>query len=77
MTFAGTRLCEQLAGVSRSNNSRWQISSTLLSPEQINCGKFLVLFPFSASADEGEFTNASHCTVHSIHTVKIAFGTQS
>jgi hypothetical protein len=73
MTFTGTRLYEQLAGV--SNNSRWQINSTLLSPEQINCCKFPVLFPFSASADEGEFNNESHCTVHSIHIVNVAFRT--
>jgi len=75
MAFTGTRLHGQLAGVSRSNNSRWQINSTLLSPEQINCGKFPVLFPFSASADEGEFNNESHCTVRSIHIVNVAFGT--
>jgi hypothetical protein len=77
MTFTGTRLYEAAGRRFISNNSRWQISSTLLSPEQINCGKFPVLFPFSAPADESEFHNASHCAVHSIHAVKIAFGTQS
>jgi hypothetical protein len=75
MTFTGTRLYEQLPGVSRSNNSRWQISSTLLSPEQINCDKFPVLFRFPASTDEGDFNNESHCTVHSTHIVNVAFGT--
>jgi hypothetical protein len=74
MTFTGTRLFEQLAVVFRSENSRWQINSTLLSPEQMNCGKFPVLFLFSASADEGEFNNELHCTLHSIHTVNVAFG---
>ena len=64
-----------LEGVSRSNNSSWQISSTLISPERINYSKFRVLFPFSAFADEGEFSNESRCTVHSIHVVNVASGT--
>ena len=75
MTFTGTWLYEQLAGVCRSNNSRWQINSTLLSPDQINCDKFPVLFPFSVSTDEGEFNNESHCAVRSMHIVNVAFGT--
>lgn len=75
MPFTGTQMFEQLVVISISNNSRWQINSTLLSPEQITCSKFPVLFRFPASADEGEFSNESHCTVHSIHVVTVASGT--
>jgi hypothetical protein len=75
MTFTGTWLYEQPAGVSRSNNSRWQINSTLLSTEQSNCGKFPVLFPFLLLLMKvSSIMNRTHCTLHSIHIVNVAFG---
>jgi hypothetical protein len=53
MIFSGAQLYEELVGVPKSYKLPWQITSSLLAPERINCAVPL-LFPISATTDDAD-----------------------